>query len=258
MKPVSSRKPLIGISCNWRSEENGFGELRMDDAYARSIGHAGGVAVLIPTDADADALAELLDGLLIPGGADIDPQLFGEEPHKMTRIVARPRFEMEWALVRAFEARRKPILGICYGAQLLNVWRGGSLHQHLPDLPTVTLRHRRESGELENPRHFVRLERDSRLYALIGQEQFEIVSVHHQAVHKVGRGLRIVAHAPDGVIEGIEDPDLPFFIGVQWHPERDPDAPATRALFEAFIRACRGEPVGSSATRGDIRDRQHG
>lgn len=236
---MSSRKPLIGISCNWRAEENGFGELRMDDAYARAISRVGGVPVLIPTDADADALAESLDGLLIPGGADIDPRLYGEEPHPTTRIVARPRFEMEWALVRAFETQRKPILGICYGAQLLNVWRGGSLYQHLPELPFVTLSHRREPDEQAHPRHFVRLERNSRLHALIGQEQFEIVSAHHQAVREVGKGLRIVAHSPDGVIEGIEDPELPFFIGVQWHPERDPDAPATRVLFEAFVQACR-------------------
>ncbi|MEN3000858.1 MAG: gamma-glutamyl-gamma-aminobutyrate hydrolase family protein [Armatimonadota bacterium] len=234
---MTSRKPLIGISCNWRAEQNGFGELRMDDTYARAVIRAGGVPVLIPTDADADALADVLDGLLIPGGADLDPRLFGEEPHPTVRIVARPRFEMEWALLEAFEARRKPVLGICYGAQLLNVWRGGTLYQHLPDLPFVTLPHRRDSHEQDDPRHFVRLEPTSRLYSLIGQEQFESVSAHHQAVRDVGRGLRVVAYAPDGVIEGIEDPELPFFIGVQWHPERDPDAPATRALFEAFIRA---------------------
>ncbi len=231
------RKPLIGISCNWRAEEDGFGELQMDDAYARAVSVAGGVPVLIPTGADADALADQLDGLLIPGGADIDPQLFGEEPHPTVRIVARPRFETEWALVRAFEQRRKPILGICYGAQLLNVWRGGSLYQHLPDLPFVTLKHRREPDEPALPRHFVQLERNSRLHELIGQEQFEIVSAHHQAVKTVGRGLRVVACSPDGVIEAVEDASLPFFIGVQWHPERDPDSPATHALFEAFIRA---------------------
>ncbi len=233
------RKPLIGITCNWRAEQNGFGELQMEDAYARAVSRAGGIPVLIPTEADADMLADSLDGLLIPGGADIDPQVFGEPPHPTVRIVARPRFETEWALLSAFEARRKPILGICYGAQLLNVWRGGSLHQHLPDLPFVTLKHRCESDEEPPPRHFVRLERDSRLFALIGQEQFEIVSAHHQAIREVGRGLCVVAHAPDGIIEGVEDPHLPFFIGVQWHPERDPDAPATRALFEAFVQVAR-------------------
>ncbi len=234
---MRSRKPLIGITCNWRAEENGFGELQMEDAYALAVSRAGGVPVLIPTGADADALADQLDGLLLPGGADIDPRLFGEEPHPTVRIVARPRFETEWSLLRAFEARGKPILGICYGAQLMNVWRGGSLYQHLPELPFVKLHHRREPEESENPRHFVRLEPDSRLRTLIGQEQFEIVSAHHQAVRELGKGLRTAAYSPDGVIEGIEDASHPFFIGVQWHPEQDPDAPATRALFEAFIRA---------------------
>jgi putative glutamine amidotransferase len=236
-KAMSSHKPLIGITCNWRGDSNGFGELRMDDAYARAVSRAGGLPVLIPTDADADALADTLDALLIPGGADIDPHQFGEEPHPTTHIVARQRFEMEWALVGAFEARRKPILGICYGAQLLNVWRGGSLHQHLPDLPSVTLRHQRESDEEEHPRHFVQLISGSRLHSLIGQERFEIVSAHHQAVREVGKGLQVVAYSPDGVIEGVEDPNLPFLIGVQWHPERDPESPATRALFRAFVQA---------------------
>lgn len=234
---MRSRKPLIGITCNWRAQGNSFGELQIENAYALAVSRAGGVPVLIPTGADADALADQLDGLLIPGGADIDPRLFGEEPHPTVRIVARPRFETEWSLLHAFEARGKPILGICYGAQLMNVWRGGSLYQHLPELPFVKLRHRREPEESENPRHFVRLEPDSRLRLLIGQEQFEIVSAHHQAVRELGRGLRTVAYSPDGVIEGIEDASHPFFIGVQWHPEQDPDAPATRALFEAFIRA---------------------
>jgi putative glutamine amidotransferase len=234
---MRSRKPLIGITCDWRAEANGFGNLQMEDAYALAVSGAGGVPVLVPPGADADALADLLDGLLVPGGADIDPYLFGEEPHPTVRIVARPRFEMEWSLLRAFEARGKPVLGICYGAQLMNVWRGGSLYQHLPELPFVKLRHRREPNESENPRHFVRLEPDSRLRLLIGQEQFEIVSAHHQAVRELGKGLQAVAYSPDGVIEGIEDPSHPFFIGVQWHPERDPYATATRALFEAFIRA---------------------
>jgi putative glutamine amidotransferase len=234
---MRSRKPLIGITCDWRAEANGFGTLQLEDAYALAVSRAGGVPVLIPAGADADALAEQLDGLLIPGGADIDPHLFGEESHPTVRLVARPRFEMEWSLLRAFEASGKPVLGICYGAQLMNVWRGGSLYQHLPELPFVSLRHRREPEESDNPRHFVRLEPDSRLHKLIGQEQFEIVSSHHQAVREVGRGLRVVAYSPDGVIEGIEDASHPFFIGVQWHPECDPDAAATRALFEAFIRA---------------------
>lgn len=213
----------------------------MEDTYGRSVSQVGGVPVLIAPNTDPLALVERLDGLIVPGGADIDPRHFGEEPHPQTRIVSLPRFEQEWRLVEAFEARRKPVLGICYGCQLLNVWRGGSLYQHLPDLPNVQPIHQRTRREESHPRHFVHLDSSAKLYQILGTEQTEVVSAHHQAIRDTGKNLRVVAKAPDGVVEAIEDPDLPFFIGVQWHPERDPDAPATRALFKAFVRACLGE-----------------
>jgi len=154
-------------------------------------------------------------------------------------LINAPRFDQEWALLKAFEARRKPILGVCYGCQLLNVWRGGSLYQHLPDLPSVSLKHQRDSKAEPFPRHFVAVVPDSKLAQIVGQTQFEVVSLHHQAIRTVGTGLVITAHSPDGVVEAIEDPDHPFLIGVQWHPERDPDAPATRALFAGFVQACK-------------------
>lgn len=236
---MNTHKPLIGITANWKLVDDISGKVSMNDGYARSVARAGGVAVLIPPGADAEALAEHLDGLLIPGGADIDPKHYGEERHPAAKIVNAPRFEEEWALLQAFEARRKPILGICYGCQLLNVWRGGALYQHLPDLPTVTLKHQRANSDEPFPRHFVEVAPDSKLAQIEGQTRFETVSAHHQAIRTVGRGLVITAYSPDGVVEAIEDPTHPFFIGVQWHPERDPDAPATRRLFEAFVKACR-------------------
>ncbi len=232
-------KPIIGITTNWRPEDALSGEVNLNDGYARSVIAAGGVPVLIPPQADTDALAEHLDGLLIPGGADIDPRHYGESPHPKTEIISEARFNEEWALLRAFEARRKPILGICYGCQLLNVWRGGTLYQHLPDLPNVQLPHQRANREEPYPRHLVTLAPHSKLFATIRHAQFEVVSSHHQAIRVLGRGLVATAYSPDGVIEAIEDPEMPFFIGVQWHPERDPDASATRALFEAFVQACR-------------------
>ncbi|MCX7687705.1 MAG: gamma-glutamyl-gamma-aminobutyrate hydrolase family protein [Fimbriimonadales bacterium] len=232
-----TRKPLIGITCNWRLQDD-EALVMMEDAYALAVSQAGGVPVLIAPNTDAEALAEMLDGLLIPGGADIDPRHYGEEPHPETRIVNAPRFEQEWNLLRAFEARRKPVLGICYGCQLLNVWRGGSLYQHLPDLEHVQLRHQRRQREESVPRHFVRIEPHSKLAQILGMEQTEVVSAHHQAIREPGKNLKVVACSPDSVVEAVEDPSLPFFIGVQWHPERDPDAPATRALFRAFVRAC--------------------
>jgi putative glutamine amidotransferase len=133
-------KPLIGITADWKTVDEISGRVSLNDAYARSVHRAGGVAVLIPPGADAEALAAHLDGLLIPGGDDIDPKHYGEPPHPKAELVNVARFDQEWALLKAFEARRKPILGICYGCQLLNVWRGGALYQHLPDLPSVTLK----------------------------------------------------------------------------------------------------------------------
>jgi putative glutamine amidotransferase len=236
---MSEAKPLIGITANWKTVDEISGRVSLNDAYARSVHRAEGVAVLIPPGADAEALATHLDGLLIPGGDDIDPKYYGEPLHPKAELVNAARFDQEWALLKAFEARRKPILGICYGCQLLNVWRGGSLYQHLPDLPSVTLTHQRASKKEPYPRHFVEVAPDSKLACIVGQTRFEVVSLHHQGIRSVGKELVITAHAPDGVVEAIEDPDHPFLIGVQWHPERDPDAPATRALFEAFVQACK-------------------
>ena len=236
---MSGVKPLIGITANWQSVDEISGRVSLNDGYARSVFRAGGVAVLIPPGADAWALVEHLDGLLIPGGDDIDPKYYDEALHPKAHLVNAARFEEEWALLEAFEARRKPILGICYGCQLLNVWRGGSLYQHLPDLPTVSLAHQRSSEDAPFPRHFVEISPNSKLYQIEGQARFEIVSAHHQAIKELGKRLVITAYSPDGVIEAIEDPEHPFFIGVQWHPERDPDAPATRRLFEAFVEACK-------------------
>jgi putative glutamine amidotransferase len=140
------------------------------------VHRAGGVAVLIPPGADAEALAAHLDGLLIPGGDDIDPKHYGEPLHPKAELVNAARFDQEWALLKAFEARRKPILGICYGCQLLNVWRGGALYQHLPDLPSVSLKHQRASKEEPFPRHFVAVVPDSKLARIVGQTRFEVVS----------------------------------------------------------------------------------
>ena len=236
---MSDAKPLIGITANWKRVDEISGRVSLNDAYARSVHRAGGVAVLIPPGADAEALAAHLDGLVIPGGGDIDPKHYGELPHPKAVLINAARFDQEWALLQAFEAQRKPILGICYGCQLLNVWRGGALHQHLPDLPSVSLKHQRDSKEEPFPRHFVEVVSDSKLAQIVGQTRFESVSAHHQAVRTVGKGLVITAYAPDGVVEALEDPDYPFFVGVQWHPERDPDAPPTRALFEGFVQACK-------------------
>lgn len=229
------KHPVIGITCAWITDQGEI-SLRLDGAYLRVVESVGGVGMLLPPQQEIEPLLKRIDGLLIPGGPDIDPQEYGEPPHEKTQLIARARYDFEKTLLQKAEVARKPVLGICYGCQLLNVVRGGSLHQHLPDLPG-TLSHQREEVE-EEWFHPVRLEQTSRLYQWIGLEQFEVPTSHHQGIKTLGNRLRIAALAPDGVIEAIEDPDLPFYVGLQWHPERDPESVASRRLFEAFVQAC--------------------
>jgi putative glutamine amidotransferase len=212
--------------------------LKLDQAYSKAIEAAGGFPVLIPPQSDLDQIVEMIGGLLVPGGDDIDPCYYGEARHEKTLLIPSQRFDFDSAMMKRVEAAGKPVLGICYGSQLMNVLRGGSLHQHLPDLPD-TLRHRRETTGDEHPHHFVHFGKDSRLCELLEMEQFDVLSMHHQAIHQAGEGLRIVATAPDGVAEAVEDPGKEFFIGVQWHPERTPESAATRQLFKVFVDACR-------------------
>ncbi|MGH7176654.1 MAG: gamma-glutamyl-gamma-aminobutyrate hydrolase family protein, partial [Tepidisphaeraceae bacterium] len=145
---------------------------------------------------------------------------------------ARERFER--ALMAEVENRRKPTLGICLGSQLMNVYRGGSLHQFLPDKHCAEPLEHRRMGDWSR-RHAVRLEPDTTLAKALGKRELLVNTSHKQAVNKLGRGLRVIATSPDGIIEGIEDPTLPLFLGVQWHPERMRDEADQLAIFELLV-----------------------
>lgn len=230
-------RPIIGITCDW-VETGDVSQVRLNTGYIKATEAAGGIPFVLPPHRDIESIAEQIDALLIPGGDDIDPCYYGEERHEKLQLIAYQRFEFEHALLKHFDSLGKPILGICYGCQLLNVIRGGSLYQHIPDLGTTVI-HKRASLQEEHPRHFVQLEPDSKLFELTEMEQFEITTIHHQSVRKPGEGLRVAAYAADGIIEALEDPHKPFVIGVQWHPERDLESQATQKLFGAFIEAAR-------------------
>jgi gamma-glutamyl-gamma-aminobutyrate hydrolase PuuD len=195
------------------------------------VAKAGGVPLLIPPTADASAVVPLLDGFLIPGGRDIDATRWGEANHPEVEPQDPARFEIEAEIYR-LASPNLPIFGICYGCQFLNVVRGGTLIQHLPD---VVGHGEHTNGTLQE----YALDPTSRLAQETTAERVAGKSFHHQAVGRLGQGLRVTAHAPDGTVEAIEATDRAWAIGVQWHPERTPEDPATQELFRAFIRAAR-------------------
>jgi len=223
-------KPLIGITVDVaRDLENARsgGKLSLNWNYAQVLADSGGVPVLIPPQADPTSLAEALDGLLIPGGNDINAGNWGEANHPEAKTIAKERFEGEKKLFAAIDPRM-PVLGICYGCQFINVIRGGSIIQHLPE----ETKHPHTDGEKQK----YQLEKGSKLSNIFGK-QAQGQSWHHQAIKTVGRDLKVVAKSEDGVIEAVEAEDRPWLVGVQWHPERTFDDPATRKLFENFIAA---------------------
>jgi len=198
-------------------------------AYVRAVEAAGGRPLLVPPSEDGvEETLDALDGLLVSGGPDVDPGLYGQEPHAATAGMQEERDRGELALLTAALERDLPVLAVCRGSQLLNVARGGDLVQHLPDvLGEETHKHR--PGAFAD--HGVTVRGDSRLGALMG-ERAPVKSHHHQGFGRVGDGLVESAWAEDGTVEGLEDPGRNFALGVLWHPEEGEDATLFRALVE--------------------------
>lgn len=232
------RPPLIGVTTGY--EQHGESVVVLAERYLRAVEQAGGVPVtLAPLQEEwlVHHYAEVLDGLILSGGKDIPPALYGEETRPETDPLPEDRPLFEIALVHLFHERDKPVLGICYGCQLLNVAFGGTLVQDIPQQVGETVQHRRRSVEEAHARHLVTVREGSRLHQILGSRQVEVVSSHHQAVKAVAQGFVVTATSPDGVVEAIEREDARFLLGVQWHPELAPDAEATRRLMAAFVRA---------------------
>jgi putative glutamine amidotransferase len=223
-------------------------EMALGIVYARAVEAAGGLPVVLPP-LETGAIGPLVDrlaGLCLSGGPDLDPAAYEAEPDPNLGTVEPALDEFEFAVARRADELGIPILGICRGCQALNVARGGTLHQHLPDVTDGSLTHRQtESGR--QPTHTVRIEPDSRLAAIVGTEELDVNSFHHQAVDRLGRGLRAVAWAPDGVIEGIEDASSPLYLGVQWHVETLVHFERHAALFAALVEAAAAAASESQA-----------
>jgi putative glutamine amidotransferase len=236
----SVNQPLIGLTLD-SDEGQGIAKtarygLRAN--YCEAISGAGGMPVGLPHAPDrVEAYAEKLDGLVVTGGAfDVDPSLFGAESKHATVTTKPGRTGFELAVTQAMLKRKKPVLGICGGEQLLNVILGGTLIQHIEDEVGDSLLHEQPNPRSE-PGHAVAVKAGTLLHKISGgAAEIKVNSAHHQAVKSVGPGVVVNAIAKDGVIEGIEDPRLPFCLGVQWHPEYR-ITEADRNLFQAFIAA---------------------
>lgn len=221
MRVTTTSRPRVLLSTGNASRPIGL--LREDALtgrnYSLAVVAAGGlpsmVAVLDPHLADAYAAES--DALVLTGGADVDPQLFGATPHPDLGSVDERRDAFELALYRAFRERRKPVLGVCRGHQVINVAEGGTLHQHVPALPEAWQHEQRDMRG--SPLHPVRLTPGSRLAEAFGATEVRTNSYHHQAIDSLGAGLKAVAFTGDGLVEAVEERHGSWVLGVQWHPE---------------------------------------
>jgi putative glutamine amidotransferase len=210
-------------------------------SYVRAIQAAGGLVVMIPPDPalneDPDDVLDLLDGLILAGGADIDPAAYGAEAHPETKNTVPERDAFEIALARRAMDRDIPLLGICRGMQLMNVARGGTLEQHLPDSHGHH-DHRRALGSFDDADHDVRLAEGSLAHRAAGETVHATKSHHHQGIGEVGAGFEVTGWAVmDELPEVLEDPDRRFAVGVQWHPEADEASRFVAALVDEAARA---------------------
>ena len=231
-------RPLIGITIGYSPDDREIFQLR--DDYVRSVETAGGLPLVLAPGRPEDAalLLDRLDGLLLTGGADVGPHIYGAEQHPTVVRVLPERDAFELALVREALSHDLPLLAICRGHQVLNVATGGTLVQDIPSELESTVDHDPE-GERWHRAHGVRVLPGTRLRAILERDEVAVNSFHHQAVKDVGQGLVVSARATgDGVIEALERPDSRFVVGVQWHPEAFWDkGGAFQPLFEALVRA---------------------
>ena len=231
-------KPLIGIGSDVAKRQGERDRAFAFTTYTEAIRRAGGIPVVIPPQPEnADEIIEELDGLVLAGGDDCDPSAYGEARHPTTEPGDPRRLTNDLSLAKAARERGIPTLGICLGAQMMNVAAGGTLIQDIDSSISTDIKHASEPADRH--RHDVTFEKNTRLSNILGGRPLNVNSSHHQAVGKVGEGLKVTAHAPDGIIEGLEDPSHPFYVGVQWHPEDMTGEPSASTLFGAFVEAAR-------------------
>jgi putative glutamine amidotransferase len=236
-------RPLIGISCHFILREGtrrpSYGN---NQAYVNAIEDAGGTSVLIPFTRNLEELENILlrlDGLLLPGGADIRPHYYNEEPRGELKLAHPELDELEFSLTRYALQRDMPIFGICRGMQALNIALGGNLYQDIADECPGSMKHAHTGKSRSELVHNVYLERQSFIASLLETPQFAVNSLHHQAIKIPGEGVNVVGRAEDGTVEAIEVEGYRFVMGLQCHPEEIyAQVPACAKLFQAFVAAC--------------------
>ena len=224
--------PLIGITSVYKVDEKGTARTQVHFNYIQAVAENGGIPVVLPT-IDSEPILnryiEELDGLVLVGGDDIPPSAYGEQPHETVKPLPPQRYDFERKLIARWLAGKKPLLGVCLGAQFTNVVAGGSLIQDIPSEVGTKINHRKY--------HEVQIQPGSVLSQILGANKASVFSNHHQAVRKVGKGLKVIAHSDDGVIEALERADGGFGLFVQWHPEAMDDKQHRDAIYGALIRA---------------------
>jgi putative glutamine amidotransferase len=223
----SVKKPLIGIISTGN-----------ESAYIKAVEENGGIAIFIPITGDLSVIEDYVsrfDGLVLTGGADIPPAAYGQKPHPSVKVITDEQYKFEDKLIKLWLAGKKPILGVCLGMQFANVASGGTLIQDIPSQIGTGVIHRGN-----NAYHNVKIEPDSRLAKILGKTNENVLSIHHQAVNKLGKNLKVVARSDDGVIEAMECADCDYGIFVQWHPESMYENLRHRnTIYGSLINACK-------------------
>lgn len=226
------QKPLIGVTTYGRNENDDY---TIPANYVEAVRRAGGIPCLIPPG--CNGVAEILtsiQGLVLTGGGDINPTLYGGQQHETLYKLDAKRDASELEICNWVIAAGLPTLAICRGAQMINIAAGGTLHEHLPDVVGESVLHR--APPREPILHTIQVEPNTRLAKIMGQQEFSCFSWHHQSIRNLAPNLIVSAYAPDGVVEAIELPDHPWLVGIQWHPEISAkEEPLQQLLFEELV-----------------------
>lgn len=229
-------QPIIVITT--KIEPIGLPHMAINENYIQAVIRAGGTPVMIPIgidDRQIEQICQLADGILLPGGGDVDPEIFNGTPHKKVYGISSGRDHIELELVRYARERSIPLFGICRGCQVINVGFGGTLFTHLDDQFGKDVQH--SNHFYNNLPHTVSIQSGTKLAKMIFKQTIQVNSLHHQGIDRLGSGLVVNAVASDGLVEGVEVPGDTFLMAVQWHPEALPEDESARALFTHFIAA---------------------